>query len=89
MGRHQRGQAPEWTGTAEQPSASASCEEENTTNTGLASRPLAGSGLVPYKCHKEGPESDGVTWVVVPFCTERRMDGRGVFPWHLPMTTQQ
>lgn len=46
---------------------------------------FAGSGLVPYKtCHKEGPESDGVTWVAVPSCTERRIDGTGVFPWHLP-----
>lgn len=41
---------------------------------------FAGSGLVPYKtCHKEGPESDGVTWVAVPSCTERRIDGIGVF----------
>ena len=46
---------------------------------------FAGSGLVPYKtCHKEGPESDGVTWVAVPSCTERRIGGSGVFPWHLP-----
>lgn len=41
-GRHRRGQAPERAGTGQQPSVSASCKEENTTNTGLASIPLCG-----------------------------------------------
>lgn len=36
----ERGQAPEWTGTRQQPSASASCKEENTTDTGVAPTPL-------------------------------------------------
>lgn len=40
--RSTRGQAPERAGTGQQPSVSASCKEENTTDTGLASIPLCG-----------------------------------------------
>lgn len=87
LGEAESWQAPEWTGARRQPSASVSYkeEEESAIDTGLASPFPRGSGLVPYEtCHKQGPQNRIVTWVAVPFFSERRKDGRGIFPWHLP-----